>query len=324
MEYFKEIKITEIGDFQIGNTEDKENGTGVTVIISKEGMKAGVDIRGGGPASRETPLLNPLMNPEKLNALVFSGGSAFGLNASSGVVKYLEEKNIGYNTSFAKVPLVCQSCIYDLGYKSSKIKPDEKMGYEACINSEKNIIKEGNVGAGYGATVGKLYGMEQCQKAGLGIYSVEIQDLKIGALVVLNAFGDIFNGKGEKIAGLTTKDKKNFLNFKEEMYKFIKKPIKNQKSENTSLAAIIMNAKFSKEHLCKIASMAQDALARRIDPVHTMLDGDTVYTLTTDQIEADINIVGTIATQVLEIAIERAVIFAKEEVETNNNKMIEK
>ena len=172
MEYFKEIKITEIGDFQIGNAEDKENGTGVTVIISKEGMKAGVDIRGGGPASRETPLLNPLMNPEKLNALVFSGGSAFGLNASSGVVKYLEEKNIGYNTSFAKVPLVCQSCIYDLGYKSSKIKPDEKMGYEACINSEKNIIKEGNVGAGCGATVGKLYGMEQCQKAGLGIYAV--------------------------------------------------------------------------------------------------------------------------------------------------------
>ena len=143
-------------------------------------------------------------------------------------------------------------------------------------------------------------------------------------MVVLNAFGDIFNGKGEKIAGLTTKDKKNFLNFKEEMYKFIKKPIRNQKSENTTLAAIIMNAKFSKAHLCKIASMAQDALARRIDPVHTMLDGDTVYTLTTDQIEADINIVGTIATQVLEIAIERAVIFAKEEVDTNNNNMIEK
>ena len=135
MSLLKEIKITEIGDFRIGNAEDKENGTGVTVIISKDGMKAGVDIRGGGPASRETPLLDPLMNPEKLYALVFSGGSAFGLNASAGVVKYLEEKNIGYCTKFAKVPLVCQSCIYDLGYKSSKVRPDEKMGYDACLDS---------------------------------------------------------------------------------------------------------------------------------------------------------------------------------------------
>ncbi len=312
MNLLKEIKITEIGDFKIGNSEDKENWTGVTVIISKEGMRAGVDIRGGGPASRETPLLSPFSNPEKINALVFSGGSAFGLNASTGVVKYLEERNIGYDTYCAKVPLVCHSCIYDLGYKSSKIKPDEKMAYNACIDSEKNIIKEGNVGAGCGATVGKLYGMDQCQKAGIGIYAVEIQGIKIGAIVVVNAWGDVFNGKGEKIAGLTTKDKKQFLNFREEMYKSIKS-IKKDNSGNTTLAAIITNAKFSIAHLCKIASMAQDALARRIDPIHTMKDGDTIYALTTDEIEADINIVGTIATQVLEIAIERSVITAKEE-----------
>ena len=313
MSLFKEIKITEIGDFRIGNAEDKENGTGVTVIISKDGMKAGVDIRGGGPASRETPLLNPLMNPEKLNALIFSGGSAFGLNASAGVVKYLEEKNIGYYTKFANVPLVCQSCIYDLGYKSSKVRPDEKMGYNACIDSEKNIPKEGNVGAGCGATVGKLYGMEQAQKSGLGIYAIQIQDLKVGAIVVVNALGDVFNGKGEKIAGLTSKDKKTFLNFREEMYKSLN-PIKNEASENTTLAAIITNGKFSKAHLCKIASMAQDALARRIDPVHTMHDGDTVYVLSTDQIEANISIVGTLAIQVLETAIERAVTLSKQEM----------
>jgi L-aminopeptidase/D-esterase-like protein len=310
----KEIKITEIGDFRIGNVEDKENGTGVTVIISKDGMKAGVDIRGGGPASRETPLLDPLMNPEKLYALVFSGGSAFGLNASAGVVKYLEEKNIGYCTKFAKVPLVCQSCIYDLGYKSSKVRPDEKMGYDACIDSEKNIPREGNVGAGCGATVGKLYGMEQAQKSGLGVYAIQIQDLKVGAIVVVNALGDVFNGKGEKIAGLTSKDKKTFLNFREEMYKSLN-PVKNEASENTTLAAIITNGKFSKAHLCKIASMAQDALARRIDPVHTMHDGDTVYVLSTDQIEANINIVGTLAVQVLETAIERAATLSKQEMD---------
>lgn len=314
MSLLKEIKITEIGDFRIGNVEDKENGTGVTVIISKDGMKAGVDIRGGGPASRETPLLDPLMNPEKLYALVFSGGSAFGLNASAGVVKYLEEKNIGYCTKFAKVPLVCQSCIYDLGYKSSKVRPDEKMGYDACIDSEKNIPREGNVGAGCGATVGKLYGMEQAQKSGLGVYAIQIQDLKVGAIVVVNALGDVFNGKGEKIAGLTSKDKKTFLNFREEMYKSLN-PVKNEASENTILAAIITNGKFSKAHLCKIASMAQDALARRIDPVHTMHDGDTVYVLSTDQIEANVNIVGMLATQVLETAIERAVILSKQEME---------
>ena len=311
MEILKEIKITEIGNFQIGNSEDKEGGTGVTVIISKEGMRAGVDIRGGGPASRETPLLSPYSNPDILNALVFSGGSAFGLNASTGVVKYLEEKNIGYETDFQKIPLVCHSCIYDLGYKSKK-KPDEKMGYDACINSEKNIPLEGNVGVGCGATVGKFYGMDQCQKAGIGIYAVEIQGLKVGALVVVNAWGDVFNGKGEKIAGLTTKDKKQFLNFKKEMYKSIKPPSDNKALGNTTLAAIITNAKFSKAHLCKIASMAQDAFARRIDPIHTMYDGDTIYALTTDEIEADINIVGTIATKVLETAIERSVMLAKE------------
>jgi len=314
MSLLKEIKITEIGDFRIGNVEDKENGTGVTVIISKDGMKAGVDIRGGGPASRETPLLNPLMNPEKLYALVFSGGSAFGLNASAGVVKYLEEKNIGYYTKFSNVPLVCQSCIYDLGYKSSKVRPDEKMGYDACIDSEKNIPREGNVGAGCGATVGKLYGIEQAQKSGLGVYAIQIQDIKVGAIVVVNALGDVFNGKGEKIAGLTSKDKKTFLNFREEMYKSLN-PVKSEASENTTLAAIITNGKFSKAHLCKIASMAQDALARRIDPVHTMHDGDTVYVLSTDQVEANVNIVGMLATQVLETAIERAVILSKQEMD---------
>jgi len=190
------------------------------------------------------------------------------------------------------------------------------MGYDACVDSEKNISREGNVGAGCGATVGKLYGMEQAQKSGLGIYALQIQDLKVGAIVVVNAFGDVFNGKGEKITGLTSKDKKTFLNFREEMYKTIN-PVKNETSENTNttLAAIIINAKFSKAHLCKIASMAQNALARRIDPVHTMHDGDTVYVLSTDQIDANINVVGMLATQVLETAIERAVTLSKQEID---------
>ena len=157
------------------------------------------------------------------------------------------------------------------------------MGYDACIDSEKNIPREGNVGAGCGMTVGKLFKMEQSQKSGQGIYAVQLQNLKVCAIVVVNAFGDVFNGKGEKIAGLTSKDKHQFLNFREEMYKSINST-KNKNSENTTLASIITNAKFSKAHLCKIASMAQNALARRISPVHTMYDGDTIYALCTKKL----------------------------------------
>lgn len=300
----KEIKLTDIGNFNIGNAQDLENGTGVTVIISKEGMGAGIDIRGGGPASRETPLLNPLMHAETIHALVLSGGSAFGLDASAGVMEYLEERNIGFDVGFTKVPLVLQSCIFDLGYKNFKIRPDKEMGYKACLDSENNIIKEGSYGAGTGAAVGKLYGMEQSQKSGLGVYALQVGKLKIGAIVAVNAFGDVFDNKGNKIAGLKDKNGK-FLDFKEEMYKSIKP--KNHFTDNTTIGAIITNAKFSKAMLCKVASMGQNGLARRISPVHTMSDGDSVYALSVGNLEADVNVVGTLACQVMEMAIERAV-----------------
>lgn len=300
----KEIKLTDIGNFNIGNAQDLENGTGVTVIISKEGMGAGIDIRGGGPASRETPLLNPLMHAETIHALVLSGGSAFGLDASAGVMEYLEERNIGFDVGFTKVPLVLQSCIFDLGYKNFKIRPDKEMGYNACLDSENNIIKEGSYGAGTGAAVGKLYGMEQSQKSGLGVYALQVGKLKIGAIVAVNAFGDVFDSNGNKIAGLKDKNG-NFLNFKEEMYKSIKP--KNHFTDNTTIGAIITNAKFSKAMLCKVASMGQNGLARRISPVHTMSDGDSVYALSVGNLEADVNVVGTLACQVMEMAIERAV-----------------
>ena len=305
----KEIKLTNIGNFNIGNAQDLENGTGVTVIISKEGMGAGIDIRGGGPASRETPLLNPLMHAETIHALVLSGGSAFGLDASAGVMEYLEERNIGFDVGFTKVPLVLQSCIFDLGYKNFKIRPDKEMGYKACLDSENNIIKEGSFGAGTGAAVGKLYSMEQSQKSGLGVYAVQVGELKIGAIVAVNAFGDVFDNKGNKIAGLKDKNG-NFLDFKEEMYKSIKP--KNHFTDNTTIGAIITNAKFSKAMLCKVASMGQNGLARRISPVHTMSDGDSVYALSVGNLEADVNVVGTLACQVMEMAIERAVKLSKD------------
>lgn len=301
----KEIKITDIGNINIGNEQFEEAGTGVTVIICKEGMGAGVDIRGGGPASRETQLLNPLMQAEKIHALVLGGGSAFGLDAASGVMTYLAMNDIGFDTGIAKVPLVCQSCIFDLGYKSADVYPHKKMGYFACINSEKNELREGSVGGGTGATVGKLYGMEQCSKSGLGMYAVQIGELKVGAIVIVNAFGDVFDGKGNKIAGLMNKEGTGFLDFAEEMYKSIEP--KNQFTGNTTIGAVITNAAFEKSMLCKIASMGQNGLARRIFPVHTMADGDSVYALSVGNVKADVNVVGSLGTYVMEMAIERAV-----------------
>lgn len=300
----KEIKITDIGNINIGNAQDYENGTGITVIIAKEGMAAGVDIRGGGPASRETPLLNPLMQADKIHAIVLSGGSAYGLDAAGGVMEYLEERNIGFDVGVAKVPLVCQSCIFDLGYKNPKVRPDKKMAYAACLDSEKNQPKEGSVGGGTGATVGKLYGMEMCQKSGLGMYAIQVGELKIGAIVIVNALGDVFDGKGNKIAGLTNKE--GFLDFREEMCKSLEP--KNMFTGNTTIGAVITNAKFDKSMLCKIASMGQNGLARRIYPVHTMADGDSIYALSVGNVNADINIVGALGSYAMEMAIERAVI----------------
>ncbi len=305
----KEIKITDIGNINIGNAQDHESGTGLTVIIAKEGMAAGVDIRGGGPASRETPLLNPLMQADKIHALVLSGGSAYGLDAAGGVMEYLEERDIGFDVGVAKVPLVCQSCIFDLGYKSAKGRPDKKMAYAACIDSERNDPKEGSVGGGTGATVGKLYGMEQCQKSGIGMYAVQVGELKIGAVVIVNALGDVFDGKGNKIAGLTNKEGTEFLDFMEEMLKSIEP--KNMFTGNTTIGAVITNADFGKSMLCKIAAMGQNGLARRIYPVHTMADGDSVYALSVGSINADINIVGALGSYVMEMAIERAVVKAR-------------
>ncbi len=300
----REISLNDIGDIYIGNAQDNEGKTGVTVILSKDGMGAGIDIRGGGPASRETPLLNPLMHADSIHALVLSGGSAFGLDASAGVMQYLEERGIGFETGFAKVPLVCQSCIFDLGCGSAFSRPDKEMGYQACVNSEKREPKEGSVGGGTGAYVGKLYGMEGAQKSGIGIYAVETGGLMVGAIVIVNAFGDVFDGRGNKIAGLHD-GSGNFLDFKTEMYKSIKP--RNLFTGNTTIGAVITNAGLEKSMLCKTAAMAQNGLARRISPVHTMSDGDSVYALSVGGFEADVNVVGTLACEVMETAIERAV-----------------
>lgn len=311
----KEIPITQLQGLRIGNAQDFEAMTGVTVLIFDEGAKAGVDISGGGPASRETPLTSPVTADNPINAIVLSGGSAFGLAASDGVMRYLEEHEMGYETGFAKVPLVCQSCIYDLGIGRSDIRPDAKMGYEACVDAEMNHPESGCIGAGTGASVGKICGREYATKTGLGICAVEIGGLQIGAIVVLNALGDIFDpSTGEKIAGPKLPGQEGFADTREELYKLSSKTDlfqkKTESRENTTISAIITNGDFSKAELNKLASMTRCAYARCINPVGTMADGDSIYAVSVgsaEKVPADLNMAGTLAAEVMQEAILRAV-----------------
>lgn len=305
----KEIPITEMQGLRIGNAQDFEAMTGVTVLMFDEGAKVGTDISGGGPASRETPLTSPITADNPINAIVLSGGSAFGLSASDGVMQYLEEHEIGYETGFAKVPLVCQSCIYDLGIGRSDIRPTAKMGYEACENAELNQPKSGIIGGGTGASVGKIYGREYATKTGIGICAVQIGELQVGAIVVLNALGDIFDpSTGEKVAGPKLPGIEGFADSREQLYKLsMKTDLFAGKGGNTTIGAIITNGDFSKAELNKIASMTRCGYARCINPVGTMADGDSIYVASIGKVSADLNMVGTLSAEVMEQAILTAV-----------------
>lgn len=302
----KEIQITDIEGLRIGNAQNEEAKTGVTVLLFDHGAKVGTDISGGGPASRETPLTSPITADNPVNAIVLSGGSAYGLAAGDGVMRYLEEHGIGFETGFAKVPLVCQSCIYDLGCGRADIRPDAAMGYAACADAEENHPVGGNAGGGTGATVGKLYGMGRSMKSGLGMHAVSVGDLKMAAVVVVNALGDIFDPKsGQKVAGLRGENGEGFADTCRELYKISQR--KNLFHGNTTIGAVVTNGRFSKAEMNKIASMTRNAYARCINPVGTMADGDSVYAASIGEVEADINMAGTLAAEVMAEAILKAV-----------------
>ena len=309
---FSEISVNELTHFNIGHASDEEARTGVTVIYFPEGATAGCDISGGGPASRETPLTMPMTADNPINAIVLSGGSAYGLAASDGVMNCLEEHGIGYDTGICLVPLVCQSCIFDLGYGSYSIRPDSAMGRAACeqaLTGTSNLT--GCVGAGTGATVGKIFGMKQAEKSGLGIYSVKSGEFTMTAIVVVNALGDIFDAEtGKKLAGLKTADRSEYISCEESLYNFMAP--RDMFTGNTTIGAVITNASFNKAELNKIASMARNAYSRCINPVGTMADGDTIYAASTakkdsDALSVDINFAGTLAAHVMSKAIKNAV-----------------
>ncbi|MBE5774996.1 MAG: P1 family peptidase [Clostridiales bacterium] len=307
---WREISLNDIGGVRIGHAQDEEYGTGCTVIVCDEKAVCGVDVRGGGPASRETQLLNPLMSNDGVNAVLLSGGSAFGLDAASGVMRYLEAKGKGVKVGDAVVPIVVGSCIFDLNCAGGDVRPDGDMGYLACADSENNTVRCGNVGAGTGATVGKLMGNGRAMKSGLGCYAVQVGELKVGAIVAVNAIGDVFEmDSAKQLAGLLSEDGTHMVSSEEELLRLFE--YMSAMSTNTTIGAVITNAKLDKAAANKVAAMASNGVARTIRPVNTSMDGDSIYALSCGNIACMPDVVGTLAARVTGKAIERAVLEAK-------------
>lgn len=303
-----EIPITSMENISIGQVENSEAGTGCTVFLCPEGMRAGLDVRGGGPASRESQLLNPLAAAREIHGIVLAGGSAFGLGAAGGVMQYLEEQGFGYDVGVTKVPLVAQADLFDLTVGDPFVRPDAAMGYAAAkLALEAPNYRDGNYGAGCGATVGKFCGMATCMKSGIGSYALRLGELQVGAVVAVNALGDIFDWKtGKQVAGLLTEDK-SALRRTADIMRGSVRVVDNKFTGNTTLAVVITNAAFEKAQLCKIAGMAHDGYARAIHPVHTTADGDSIYAVSVGETAADLDLVGTLAAETVSEAILRAV-----------------
>ena len=366
------ITWNDIDFVKVGNATDAIGKTGLTVLRFPQGAQGGLHISGGGPAARESGVLDPTTAPTPVNALVLGGGSAFGLCASDGVMQSLEERNIGFPTAYGVVPIVCQSDIYDLSYGNPKARPTVQMAHDACERTFTSTEPmSGNVGAGTGATVGKVCGMERAMKGGIGYAATKLGDLVVGAVVVVNAFGNVYDRQGRAIGGVMDAGREHILDACQLMYdqyegRSESKPLLGEsvtvsvgneslqdsssqgeavlgmEKGNTTIGAIVTNAQFGKGELTKIAMMATNGYARSIRPVGTLSDGDTIYAFsatmtgeshvvdaehgnsgvhcdksdksvagknicgTSKSIVADVNVVGTLAAELMSEAIEDA------------------
>ena len=301
--------FTDVGNIKVGHAQDYEGGTGLTLILPDPGNTAGVDVRGGAPGTRETDLLNPLNQVSEVSSLILSGGSAYGLEAASHLMKILEKEGIGFDVGVGVVPIISQAVLFDLAYKNPKARPDEKMTQKAFESATYDDKSQGIIGAGTGATVGKALGPEFLVKSGLGQASIRKGDLVVSAIVAVNAFGDIFDyHKGLQIAG-PTKDGKMLKTI--DLIDQILGSFADIKPSNTTIGAVATNATFSKTELTKIAGMAHDGYARSINPVHTLFDGDTIFSLATNKVEANINLVGALAAEAMSMAIANAIYASK-------------
>jgi L-aminopeptidase/D-esterase-like protein len=313
--------ITDVPGIQVGHAQDDDALTGCTAILCRKGAVAGVEVRGGAPGTRETDLLNPINLVQKVHAVVLAGGSAFGLDAASGVMRYLEEQKIGFNTGVAKVPIVPSAILFDLNLGRSDRRPDAEMGYQAAASASNVPPREGNFGAGTGASIGRILGLNQGMKTGVGTASVDIGGgVVVGAIVAVNAFGDVIDPQtGEIIAGVRSRKSKSMRKGEPGYFGDTLKLMRTLYGRttmavathfNTVIGVVATNAKFDKAEAAKIAQMAHDGLARTVRPAHTMLDGDTLFALSTGRRLADVSTVGAYAAEVTAQAIVRAVRMA--------------
>ena len=302
--------ITDVPGIKVGHATHKAALTGCTVVLCEDGAVGGVDQRGGAPGTRETDSMQPMHLVQTAHAIVLAGGSAFGLEAATGVVRYLEERGIGFDVQVAKVPIVPAAVLFDLDIGDATVRPDAAMGYAACQAANDGPLAEGNVGAGTGATVGKIMGIGQAMKAGLGTASVDLgEGLVVGAIVAVNAFGDVIDPQtGQIMAGARSLDGTGFADTLAVMKSLVSKTILEFAGpSDTVIGVVATNARLNKEEINKVAQMAQDGLARAVRPAHTMFDGDTFFALATGNIEADVNTVGAYAAEVVAEAIVRAI-----------------
>ncbi len=321
--------ITDVEGLRVGHYTDREAATGCTVVLCAPGTEAGVDVRGSAPATRETDLLEPTRLVHEVNAVLLSGGSAFGLDAATGVVRFLEERGLGFDVGVAKVPIVPAASLFDLMIGRADVRPNAESGYQACLAATDGPVDEGSVGAGTGCTVGKLLGPKFAVKAGLGTASEKLgKGIVVGALVAVNAFGDIVDPENSKIIAGTRKPiVGGFVNTAQQMKTNLGQTLMGFTS--TTIAVVATNAFLNKAQCTKVAQMAHDGLALAIRPVHTMVDGDAVFALATCQAkppfakllrnaedagqlrrfwadDADVTIIGTATAQVLARAVVRA------------------
>jgi L-aminopeptidase/D-esterase-like protein len=300
--------LTAIPGIKVGHASDFEHGTGCTVVICEAGAVGGLDVCGTATGSREFLTLDPLHSAAQLHAICLAGGSAYGLSAADGVMKYLEERGIGYQTSVAVVPIVPSAIIFDLSFKDKSVRPDPAMGYAACEAANDGPVEEGSVGVGTGATVGKLMLQAGAMKSGVGSACLEAGDgTKVGALVVVNNFGDVLDYKtGKILAGCRDPGTGKFIDVAKTLAGMKDKP-DIKPGQNTNLAVVATDAKLTKPLATKLAQMAQVGLARTLSPAHSTFDGDVVFALSVGKRQSEINKLGILAADAVAEAVNRAV-----------------
>lgn len=300
--------ITDVEGIIVGHAHSEDALTGCTAVICPEGATGGVDVRGSAPGTRETDLFKAEKLVDKVHAVVLSGGSAFGLEAASGVMDHLEELGIGFDVGLTRVPIVASAVIFDLAIGDYKVRPDWQMGYKASLSASKDENRQGNVGCGMGATVGKILGPKGAMKSGLGCATVISGDLVVSALICVNAFGDIFKD-GSQIAGAYDYGNDSLMNTYELMKSSMVTP--GFANTNTTIGVVATNGILTKAEGNKVAQAGHNGLARSINPVHTMVDGDTIFTMATNKLKADVNIIAAMAQEAVEKAVINAILSAE-------------